>query len=283
MVKVSSYVVLWCSLLLLLSPFHSLLSVSPVAQALHHNPQGLNESGLSRDLEKDHDHAHELHCSRERSRVAWDIIDKYLMPFVERQRYVIPQSCRLHPDNDVFRDQEQHKIHVDVNQWQCGYCKKGFLSQEFLDKHLDSRHSNLLNFTSGKCLADLCGALHCDHVLNSRTSKSKCNPAAAARNRHLCESLADVCFPSSRGSSASRLHELFLRQFCDAHTCSKRIQPFPKGGRKERSVLYMAASILTLMLLPLFYVIVFFHQSEMRKDSQELKRISRFRRKAKAS
>ncbi|KAH9614039.1 hypothetical protein KSS87_004275, partial [Heliosperma pusillum] len=119
---------------------------------------------------------------------------QYLMPFVERQRYVIPQNCRLHQENDVFRDQEEHKIHVDVNEWQCGYCKKGFLSEVFLDKHLDSRHSNLLNFTSGKCLADLCGALHCDHVLNSRASKSKCNPAAAARNRHLCEVkiLADI-------------------------------------------------------------------------------------------
>ena len=30
--------------------------------------------------------------------------------------------------------------------------------------------------------------------------------------------------------------------------------------QKERSVIYMAASILTLMLLPLFYVIVFLHQ-----------------------
>lgn len=86
-------------------------------------------------------------------------------------------------------------------------------------------------------MADLCGALHCDAVTNSKSSRSKCNPAAAARNRHLCEvafiifcpfaltvhcsstvlsnpyalfdfvkSLADSCFPISEGPSAGRLH-----------------------------------------------------------------------------
>lgn len=39
----------------------------------------------------------------------------------------------------------------------------------------------------GKCLADLCGALHCDYMINSQSYKAKCNPAAASRNRHLCE------------------------------------------------------------------------------------------------
>lgn len=250
-------------------------------ESLNHQDQGLDENAESRDFKKEHEHSHEVHCSRERSRAAWEIVDKYLMPFVERERYEISRSCRLHPDNDLFRDQEQHKIKVDVNEWQCGYCKKSFLSEEFLDRHFDSRHYNLLNFTGSKCLADLCGALHCDHVLSSKSPRAKCNPAAAARNRHLCESLADACFPVSHGPSASRLHELILQQFCYAHTCSGGRKPFLRGGRKETNVLYFAASVLTLMLLPLFYVLVCLHQSEIRKDTQELRRISRLGRKAK--
>lgn len=44
------------------------------------------------------------------------------------------------------------------------------------------------NFQSNaKCLADLCGALHCDFLLNPKSFKTKCNPAAVAKNRHLCE------------------------------------------------------------------------------------------------
>ncbi|KAI8009597.1 Guanine nucleotide exchange factor SPIKE 1 [Camellia lanceoleosa] len=86
-----------------------------------------------------------------------------------------------------------------------------------------------------KCVADLCGALHCGLVMdsNSKFRKTKCNPAAAARNHHLCESLADSCFPVNQSPSANRLHELFLRQFCDAHTCSGGRKPFSRGGQVD--------------------------------------------------
>lgn len=76
-------------------------------------------------------------------------IVQYLMPFVEREDYQISSKCRLHPDNDLFRDQEQHKIHVDINEWKCGYCKKSFRAEKFLDQHFDNRHYNLLNIVCG--------------------------------------------------------------------------------------------------------------------------------------
>ena len=74
---------------------------------------------------------------------------QYLMPFVEQEEYQISSTCRLHPDHDIFRDQEQNKIHVDVNEWRCGYCKKIFRAENFLDQHFDSRHYNLLNVVRG--------------------------------------------------------------------------------------------------------------------------------------
>lgn len=70
---------------------------------------------------------------------------------MERERYQIPKNCRLHPDNDLYRDQEQHKIHVDVFEWKCGYCKKSFNDEKFLDKHFTTRHYNLLNTVCGFC------------------------------------------------------------------------------------------------------------------------------------
>ncbi|GAB2289418.1 hypothetical protein Dimus_023727 [Dionaea muscipula] len=249
----------------------------------HLKEQGLEGDAAARSFEEEHGKAHEVHCSRDRSRAAWKVIEEYLMPFVERERYEIPRSCRLHPDNYLYRDHEQNKIRLDFSEWRCGYCKKSFVSEKFLDQHLDNRHYDLLNFSQGKCLADLCGALHCDLVINSKAVRSKCNPAAAARNRRICESLADSCFPVSQGASASRLHELFLDQFCEAHTCSRERKPFARGGMKQYSVLYWALSILTLMMLPLFYIVVYLHQSEIRKNTQELKRMTRLGRKSKPS
>ncbi|CAI9113006.1 OLC1v1013526C2 [Oldenlandia corymbosa var. corymbosa] len=268
--RITLLIPLICSLLLLYSP---LLVSSSVDSSPQTNLQGTGVPGSSVQTQEG-PHVHEVHCSRERSRAAWSVIQEYLMPYVEREKYQLSSQCKLHPNNDLFRDQEEHKIHVDIHEWRCGYCKKSFRAENNLDQHFDNRHSNLLK-SNGKCLADLCGALHCDLMMDTKSRKSKCNPAAAAKNRHLCESLADSCFPVNHSPSASRLHDLFLRQFCDAHTCSRGSKPFAKGGRKNTSVFYLAISILTLMLLPIFYTLVYLYQSQMRRGTQELKRISK--------
>ncbi|XP_076901229.1 uncharacterized protein LOC143555590 isoform X2 [Bidens hawaiensis] len=56
--------------------------------------------------ESSEEHADEVHCSRERSRTAHKIIEEYLIPFVEQENYQMSHKCKLHPDNDIFRDQE---------------------------------------------------------------------------------------------------------------------------------------------------------------------------------
>ncbi|XP_010555915.1 PREDICTED: uncharacterized protein LOC104825306 [Tarenaya hassleriana] len=241
---------------------------------LQHNFEGYKNPGDGRAPKQKEDSFPAMHCSRERSRAAWKIVQEYLMPFVEKDRYQLPTSCRLHRDNDIYREQEEHKMHVDINEWQCGYCQKTFYEEKFLDKHFDNRHHHLLNRSHGRCLADLCGALHCDLMIDAKKPKSKCNPAAAARNRHLCESLADSCFPVNKGPSASRLHEFFLRQFCDAHACTGGSKPLSRKIKKK-SVFYIAASIITLMLLPLFYSFVYLYQRGLRSGTRELKRITR--------
>ncbi|KAF7831353.1 zinc finger protein [Senna tora] len=205
--------------------------VSSTSSPTLNTDHGETDSTVGRSSRQEQSGNHEIHCSRERSRAAWKIIEEYLMPFVEKERYQLSKKCRLNPDNDLYRDQEQHKSHRDINEWQCGYCKKVFYEEKHLDLHFDNRHSNLLDPSQRKCLADVCGALHCDFIVNSGSKKSKCNPAAAARNKHLCESLADSCFPLSEGPAAGRLHEFFLRQFCDAHTCTGSQKPFSRGRR----------------------------------------------------
>jgi len=99
------------------------------------------------------------------------------MPFVEKEKYELPSKCRLHPENDMFREQEEHKMHFDINEWRCGFCKKSFRAEKFIDQHFANRHSNLVDNSQGRCLADLCGALHCDLTMEFKKPKSKCNAA----------------------------------------------------------------------------------------------------------
>ncbi|CAA3016711.1 uncharacterized protein LOC111399490 isoform X5 [Olea europaea subsp. europaea] len=232
-IRVFSYSV-FLLLITLESSFASSLSQSNSNQGIEHS--------ISRNLKEDQSQVPEVHCSRERSRAAWKVIEEYLMPFLEREKYQLSSKCRLHPSNDIFRDQEENKIHVDINEWRCGYCKKIFRAEKYLDQHFDNRHLNLLNID-----------------------------------------LADSCFPVNQGPPATRLHELFLRQFCDAHTCSGGRKPFSRGGRKHTSIFYLAISILILMFLPIFYLIVYLYQREMRTGGQQLKRISKPGRKPKPS
>ncbi|KAJ0579768.1 putative transcription factor C2H2 family [Helianthus annuus] len=218
-------------------------------------------------LQSSEEHNHEIHCSRERSRTAYKIIEEYLIPFVEQENYELSHKCKLHPGNDMFRDQEEHKIHMDVNEWRCGYCKKSFRAEKFLDQHFDNRHYNLLN-VSHNCLADLCGALHCDHVANSIVPKTKCNPAAAARNRHLCESLADSCFPVHQGPSASRLHGnhlMFSGGNFSPFTC-KWVDSgcvFISNGSNRSKVSNIAKSCHSIFLFLFFWKYYDFYKSTM--------------------
>ncbi|KAK4752814.1 hypothetical protein SAY87_021612 [Trapa incisa] len=263
---------LFCLLLLLQSSVVS--SASP----------SQDSKSASRNFGSEHGAAaHEVHCSRERSRAASKIIAEYLTPFLEKERYQLSENCRLHHENNLYRDQEEHKMHVDLNEWKCGYCGKRFYEEKYLDMHFDNRHYEMLNVSHVKCFADLCGALHCDAMMDFKPQKSKCNPAAAARNKHLCESLADNCFPGNQGPTAIRLHEFFLRQFCDAHTCKGGRKPFSRGRRKRRSVFYLVISILVLMLLPVLYLFIYLYQRGIRRGSQELRRISRTTQKKKPS
>ncbi|KAL5164792.1 hypothetical protein HKD37_18G050043 [Glycine soja] len=165
----------------------------------------------------------------------------------------------------------------------CGFCKKSFYEEKHLDQHFDNRHSNLLNLSESQCIADVCGALHCDHEMNSGSKKSKCNPAAAAKNKHLCESLADSCFPVTEGPAASRLHEFFLHQFCDAHSCTGNRKPFSRGRRKKANVFYIFVSILLVILLLLYYLYIYLYQRGMKRETQVLKRVSQASRKKKPS
>lgn len=75
-------------------------------------------------------------------------LGQYLMPFVESQKFTLSKSCRLHLENDLFREQEGKMEELRPMQWQCGYCKKVFRGQNYLDNHFDNRHSDKLGTVS---------------------------------------------------------------------------------------------------------------------------------------
>ncbi|CAK8565616.1 unnamed protein product [Lathyrus sativus] len=112
---------------------------APDRDILHEIPNA------ARIMNQEHSDDHPIHCPRERSRIAWKIIRESLMPYVENEKYTISRRYGLHPDNDKYKDQEQHKSRINTNEWQCGYCEKTFYKEKHIDQHSDNRLSNLLN------------------------------------------------------------------------------------------------------------------------------------------
>ncbi|MCO5556156.1 hypothetical protein L7F22_009700 [Adiantum nelumboides] len=210
-----------------------------------------------------------------------DFCGQYLLPFVEQAQYNLPEDCKLNPKNDMFREQELKKEHVTAHQWQCIYCKKMFRSERFLDQHFDNRHSDLINYSRESCLADVCGALHCDYydaLSQSKKKSRQCNTLAADKNLHLCQSLARTCFPPEQSASSRRLNDFFLRQFCDPHDCRKGLQPFNRGnGRYGDRALYIALFVFVCLLLLLYYLGVYAHQSDLNQIQIKMKRISKLK------
>ncbi|KAL2641860.1 hypothetical protein R1flu_009447 [Riccia fluitans] len=217
-----------------------------------------------------------VHCSRSRSRTASKIIEEYLVPFVKQKGYNMSSACRLNHENDMFKEQELKKDMIRPSQWRCDYCKKTFRSEEYLDNHMDNRHSDLLDLSANRCLADVCGAIHCDHVANEgkAAAKKRCSRAAVIKNKHLCESLANSCFPPEEGGVALQLNEFFLRQFCDSHTCDGKPKHFPRGsGVRKNKSLYMALCLFTITLLLIFYLAVYLYKRDMNINATSLKRL----------
>lgn len=219
----------------------------------------------------------QVHCSRPRSRTARAILDEYLVPFLEQQQYNLSTKCRLQLQNDMFHEQEMQKDTIRPTQWQCNYCKKMFRSEEYLDRHFDNRHHDMLDTNPSRCLADVCGAIHCDFFTSQIkiNKKAPCNQAAANRNKHLCESLANSCFPTGEGPTALRLHDFFLRQFCDSHACGQGQKHFPRGsGKHKNRSLFFAFSLFTVILLAIFYVAIYLYRRDIAMHTTNLKRLA---------
>jgi hypothetical protein len=201
------------------------------------------------------------------------------MPFVDSEKYTLPKNCRLHPDNDVFREQEENVDELRPMQWQCRYCKKVFRTREFLDMHFDNRHSEKLETSSNRCLADACGAMHCDYFnslsIEPKTQTATCKAAVVDKNRHSCEILANTCFPAEQSQVTQRLNDFFKRQFCDAHTCKKKLKIFPRGsGINRNKSLFLALSLFVLVVLAIFYLVVYLHKRESSLLIKGLRRAS---------
>lgn len=161
-------------------------------------------------------------CERARSRMARKVLRRHVLPHLTAAEVELPTSCRLHPNHDMYRDQEDHKHKVRTGYWKCGYCSKLFRTEEYLDKHMGNRHANM---TDGSvCLADYTDMLHGADLHDGLASLQhesihNCTPSVMNKRAMLCQNMFNKCFPPELGIEAAKLHDYFVTSLCGAHTC----------------------------------------------------------------
>jgi hypothetical protein len=83
-------------------------------------------------------------CSRSLSRQARNIFLNDIFPSVNIKASDLPESCPLHTDFDMYKSQESNKYMEHSSEWQCKYCGKKFVSEKYIDKHMDNYHRTLI-------------------------------------------------------------------------------------------------------------------------------------------
>ena len=120
----------------------------------------------------------ESHCSREQSRIVRQYLEREVFSKLPFKPSDLPQSCQLNPSLDIFAHQEVHKIRDRTlsagAEWKCGYCKKMFKNEKYMDRHMDKMHQDkLIDASSSVCLADLCPIFGCQQKIDNSYSKSR--------------------------------------------------------------------------------------------------------------
>lgn len=100
-------------------------------------------------------------CSRMISRKIRNYINNDLYSNLKINKEMLLDQCPLHSSLDIYQEQESH-IHMNDNgYYQCSYCNKRFISQYYIDRHLDNYHNDKILTNSTVCLADYCPIFGC--------------------------------------------------------------------------------------------------------------------------
>lgn len=90
-------------------------------------------------------------CSRSLSSLVRELVRTEVLPRMfpthpssKDHAQLVPEQCLLHPGNDMFADQERHKVVTSGALHKCLYCNKTFKSDAYLDAHMDRRHTDEL-------------------------------------------------------------------------------------------------------------------------------------------
>ena len=186
----------------------------------------------------DSNFSHSFGCSRLASRRARHFLDDHFWWHVDRHNFILPESCPFSDSRDIFSTHETMKLRLRHSQWKCNICNKEFVSEYYVDLHMDSKHhthmpiynsTSITAATSSKnnitfvCLADYCEILRCsdayDEIDHTPKEGATCRPAKMKSLRNQCNNIMNQCFPYDDDDTNNELKTYFAQHLCASLKC----------------------------------------------------------------
>ncbi len=181
-------------------------------------------------------------CPRTEASQAKAIVGGAVVPAAAAAGLRLSAACPFHPSKSVHARQNRHKALEPQGFWRCGFCKKQFRSEAFLDRHMDLRHHAEVDANTTVCLGDFCDILGCpaaghhhddhDHEGDHGSDQEAPRDAAHHHGEHAahatahCASLMRRCLEddpaSSReagGETSAKAVQRVAREFCSVDPC----------------------------------------------------------------
>ncbi|CAM9761043.1 unnamed protein product [Chrysoparadoxa australica] len=195
-------------------------------------------------------------CSRELSRQVATAAQQAILDVPGVEESNLPSSCPLRLSSQLYADQEDNKANVRLGTWECKYCGKNFVSEKYIDRHMDNKHTDKLQHAEhvDLCLADLCDVFGCSLGADGEGASS--DFVGLERVRYHCRSLLLRCFPPDE---TPELFHRFQHQFCDKISedqFGRIVRPAPPGMAPQDSPVRTALTVIAVILLVVLYFVL---------------------------
>ena len=157
-------------------------------------------------------------CSLERSSLVKQLLDKDFFPIFQSYGKSVSESCPFNPDNGVYGIIQAKKTYTG-SYYKCEICGKQFVSDFFLNKHMQNRHPEFSQPTNKYCLSDFCDIFRCDlHIRYPIVSSQQ--PACVDKQvrvlQHKCQNIMKSCMVSDN----HLLYDALYYSICSSLTCN---------------------------------------------------------------
>ncbi|GFS21264.1 zinc finger, C2H2-type domain-containing protein [Elysia marginata] len=202
-------------------------------------------------------------CPRDKSRVVSRVVREKMFPAFNELGVQLNPSCSFSLERDIYAIQEDHKVEESSTRWTCNFCGKSFVSEFYLDRHLENRHKDSIQTGDVVCLADVCDVFRCDIISGATQPEfwdvALCLESDMQELASQCQTLINGCIPTGLSKNETEtLKGQMESSVCNFLTCSRYWDRPTQEDLNPHLALYAVLTTMTIFGI-IIYNFVFYN------------------------